>query len=149
MTSSALPTPTCAEDFSREWVSSVTGPHFVSKGLDPSHVHVTAVKAEKNCIQGILSTTYVVDVQYEVEGRETEEGRESPAKYNQSSMILPIIPLDEGKMSLFVKVPLRGDPLYTSVNARELCMLTQVLPKLQVSRSTYSRLFVPNALLCI
>ena len=34
--------------------------------------------------------------------------------------------------SIFVKVPLKDDPTFASVNVRELVMFTDVLPKLQV-----------------
>ena len=35
--------------------------------------------------------------------------------------------------SIFVKVPLKDDPTFASVNVRELVMFTDVLPKLQVN----------------
>ena len=34
--------------------------------------------------------------------------------------------------NIFVKVPLKDDPTFASVNVRELVMFTDVLPKLQV-----------------
>ena len=34
--------------------------------------------------------------------------------------------------SIFVKVPLKDDPTFASVNVREPAMFTDVLPKLQV-----------------
>ena len=40
---------------------------------------------------------------------------------------------DPETKSIFVKVPLKDDPTFASVNVRELVMFTDVLPKLQVS----------------
>ena len=62
-------------------------------------------------LQGILSTTYVVDFDYEVSsGDDDREKREG---------------------SVFVKVPLRDQPQFASVNVREAAMLKEVLPKLK------------------
>ena len=62
-------------------------------------------------LQGILSITYVVDVDYV--GPNEEGEKEHQTKH------------------LFAKVPLKDDPNFASVNIRELIMLTKVLPQLQ------------------
>ncbi len=84
--SRALPkTPKSEREFDAEWVSAVMRDFFVSEGLDPDQVCVNIVKARKNDVQGILSTTYIVDFEYSIKGGETK------AK------------------SIFVKVPLKGN----------------------------------------
>ena len=50
--------------FSIEWVKSFMNGYFERKGKDPSKVDIIDLKVEKNCIQGILSTAYLIDVQY-------------------------------------------------------------------------------------
>ena len=41
--------------------------------------------------------------------------------------------------SIFVKVPLKDDPTFASVNVRELVMFTDVLPKLQVNHQRLAK----------
>eukprot|EP00096_Caligus_rogercresseyi_P007282 TRINITY_DN250_c0_g4_i1.p1 TRINITY_DN250_c0_g4~~TRINITY_DN250_c0_g4_i1.p1 ORF type:complete len:526 (-),score=116.81 TRINITY_DN250_c0_g4_i1:519-2096(-) len=104
--------PEGPEDFSVPWVEHVTKEYFARENI--KDVQILDVKAKDNVLQGILSKTYVVDVQYSgrIINDEGEESQETCEK------------------SLFVKVPLK-DPGFASVNVRELCMLKDVLPKLQ------------------
>ncbi len=99
------PTPQSEAEFTPEWTKAVMRSYFVDDlEVDPGDVEVTEVRAAKNEVQGILSVTYVVDVKYRVrKGAENEE--------------------EEGEKSIFVKVPLQGEPMHHSVNVRELTML--------------------------
>ena len=101
-------TPQSEEAFTPEWVASVTNDYFTQEDLDPKDIDILSVQACKNEVQGILSTTYIVDAKYK--NSEEEE---------------------EKDLSLFVKVPLKGDQLFETVNKRELIMFRDVLPKLQ------------------
>ncbi len=87
-------TPTDESGFDPAWVAAVALTHLASleeeEGLanvEPEQIRILrVVRAERNEVQGILSTTYVVHFEYCIEGRE-EQVKEQ---------------------SLFVKVPLRG-----------------------------------------
>jgi hypothetical protein len=59
-----IPTPEKVEDFSPEWVAFVLHDYFVRNDKDPNHVQILKVDAKVNEVQGILSTTFVVDVEY-------------------------------------------------------------------------------------
>ena len=59
-----IATPDKEEDFSAEWVSFVLQDYFKSNEKDPELVEIVKVTAKKNEVQGILSTTFVVDVDY-------------------------------------------------------------------------------------
>ena len=57
------------------------------------------------------------------------------ARFSDASYNLELIRLGDEEAetkSIFVKVPLKDDPTFASVNVRELVMFTDVLPKLQV-----------------
>ena len=43
--------------------------------IDPENVNIVEVKAIKNVLQGILSTTYVVDVDFEAPNENGEKGK--------------------------------------------------------------------------
>lgn len=63
-----MATPQTPEEFTLEWVSPIINRYFEEKkGKDLSKIQIVDVKAEKNCLQGILSTTFVVDVIYKDE----------------------------------------------------------------------------------
>ena len=97
------PTPQTEADFTPEWFRFVTRNYFKEEGRDPDKITVVSVKAVKNELQGILSTTFVVDGELQIEDPgEDEEAEET--------------------LSIFVKVPLQGEPMYHSVNTRELTM---------------------------
>jgi hypothetical protein len=59
-----IATPDREEDFSSEWVLFVLHEYFKSNEKDPELVQIVNVSAKKNEVQGILSTTFVVDVEY-------------------------------------------------------------------------------------
>lgn len=59
-----IPTPDKIEDFSSEWVAFVLRDFFERNDKDPATVEILKVDAKVNEVQGILSTTYVVDVEY-------------------------------------------------------------------------------------
>ena len=50
--------------FSIEWVKSFMDGYFERKGKDSSNIELVDLKVEKNSIQGILSTAYLIDVLY-------------------------------------------------------------------------------------
>jgi len=102
-------TPTCPTQFSKAWLLHVLDDWFTQQGVDTSQVDIVDIAAARNGLQGQLSTTYTVDVEYMV-------GNTAP-----------------GQKSLFVKVPLVGPAAqsFKAVNVREECMLTRVLPQLQ------------------
>uniref|UniRef100_A0A0K2T6X4 CHK kinase-like domain-containing protein n=1 Tax=Lepeophtheirus salmonis TaxID=72036 RepID=A0A0K2T6X4_LEPSM len=107
-----ITTPESCDDFSTNWVQSVTKEYFVMENIKDARV--LSVSAKDNELQGILSKTFVLDIEYrglevDDDGEEKEETKER---------------------SIFVKVPLK-DPNFVSVNVRELVMLKEVLPKLQ------------------
>ena len=61
------PTPDTEEEFSIEWVTPIFRQQLIKEGeVDPDDVTILEVRAKKNCLQGILSTTYTVDVDYKV-----------------------------------------------------------------------------------
>jgi len=59
-----IPTPEKIEDFSPEWVAFVLRDFFERNEKDPLRVEILKVDAKVNEVQGILSTTFVVDVDY-------------------------------------------------------------------------------------
>ena len=69
------PTPQSEDEFSVDWVRPIL---LESLGkdleIDPGQVQVLEVRAKKNALQGILSTTFVVDVDYEVPNEDGEIG---------------------------------------------------------------------------
>jgi len=60
-----LPTPDKEEDFNADWVLFVLKDYFERNERDPELVKVLNVSAQKNEVQGILSTTFVVDVEFQ------------------------------------------------------------------------------------
>ena len=61
-----LPTPDCESDFTVEWAKPILEDYFKkTSDIDPNDIKVLEVRAKKNELQGILSITYVVDVEYE------------------------------------------------------------------------------------
>ena len=101
MTSDPPPIPTSAEGFTPDWALAVMRKWFekndkcidnvkiirVEPKVNPEQVHSKETKCitQLNVFQGLLSTTFMVDVFF------TEDGNE------------------EEKKSIFVKVPLTGD----------------------------------------
>jgi len=82
---------------------------FVRNDFPPESVKITGVKGRLNALQGVLSTTYIVDITFTgPEGHQEQK-------------------------SLFVKVPLTGQSghNFKDVNIREYAMLSSVLPSLQ------------------
>ena len=70
------PTPQSESDFSVDWVRPILLESFRKEGeIDPETVEVLEVRAEKNSLQGILSTTFVVDVDYEAPDESGEMGK--------------------------------------------------------------------------
>lgn len=59
-----LPTPNSVEDFSKEWIEFVLQNYFVKNELDPDKIEIKSFEAKKNELQGILSTTFIVDVEF-------------------------------------------------------------------------------------
>ena len=53
--------------FSIQWVKSFMDGYFERKGKDPNKINIIDLKVQKNDIQGILSTAYLVDVRYKDE----------------------------------------------------------------------------------
>ncbi len=97
----APPTPNDESGFDSEWVQAVTRDYLAKldsdeqdsddgeTSPDPDKIKVTkVVKAVKNEVQGILSTTYVVDFEYQI--LDGNDGCETKDK------------------SIFVKIPLKG-----------------------------------------
>ena len=70
------PTPQSEDEFSVDWVRPIL---LESLGkdleIDPGQVQVLEVRAKKNALQGILSTTFVVDVDYEAPNEDGEIGK--------------------------------------------------------------------------
>ena len=60
-----LPTPDKEDDFNADWVSFVLKDYFERNEKEPELVRILSVSAKKNEVQGILSTTFVVDVDYQ------------------------------------------------------------------------------------
>ena len=52
------------ELFSIQWIRSFIDGYFQRRGKDPSKIDIVDLKIQKNAIQGILSTAYLVDVLY-------------------------------------------------------------------------------------
>ncbi|CAM6053922.1 unnamed protein product [Sphagnum tenellum] len=96
-------TPSSESEFTKEWILHVLQD---SLSQDDGPIEVISFEARKNEVQGILSTTFVVDIQLRV---------------GDSNL----------KKSIFVKVPLKDEPAYRNVNIREATMLREVLPQLQ------------------
>jgi len=103
------PTPTCVEQFTKEWLKYVMDDWFVKNDIKTEAVDIVHFSAALNSLQGLLSTTYIVDIDFTV---------------NNS---------DQQSKSIFVKVPLTGHSAqnFKSVNVRENSMLGQVLPRMQ------------------
>jgi len=101
-------TPTKIEDFTQVWAAAVLEKTWSDIDIDSNKVEIVSVEAKLNGLQGLLSTTYIVDVQYSYEGTEDTK-------------------------SIFVKIPLNkdGEATYHEANTREHTMFTEVLPKLQ------------------
>merc|ERR1719464_2660084 len=69
------PTPENESEFSIQWVTPILKKQLEKEGeIDPESVNVVEVKAFKNSVQGILSTTFVVDVNFEVRNENGEKG---------------------------------------------------------------------------
>ena len=109
------PTPEREEDFDVAWAEAVTT-DFIKERVKEDEdldevseaIEIKRVTAKKNEVQGILSTTYIVSIHFTLSGEDQER-----------------------EASVFVKVPLKDEPMYESVNVRELVMFRDVLPKLQ------------------
>ena len=71
------PTPQSEDEFSVDWVRPILLESLGKSGLeiDPEQVQVLEVRAKKNVLQGILSTTFVVDVDYEAPNEDGEIGK--------------------------------------------------------------------------
>ena len=70
------PTPENESEFSIEWVTPILKKQLEKEGeIDPDSVNVVEVKAFKNSVQGILSTTFVVDVDFEAPNENGEKGK--------------------------------------------------------------------------
>ena len=52
------------ELFSKQWIRSFIDGYFQRRGKDPAKIDIVDLKIQKNAIQGILSTAYLVDVLY-------------------------------------------------------------------------------------
>jgi len=102
-------TPTTVEAFDPVWAKHVLSGWFLKNDFPVESVNVLRVSASLNSLQGLLSTTYQVEVAFSVKGGAEEQ------------------------KSIFVKVPLTGSKAqdYKEVNTREFAMLSDVLPKLQ------------------
>ena len=80
MTSTELvgPTPENESEFSIEWVTPILTKQLEKEGeIDPDRVNVVEVTAVKNSVQGILSTTFVVDVDFEAPNENGEKGKKT------------------------------------------------------------------------
>lgn len=118
------PTPQTEAEFTPDWFRAVTRKYFEQEGRDPDKISLVGeVRAAKNELQGILSTTFVVEA--DLRNEEPNEDVE-----------------EEEVFSIFVKVPLQGEPMYHSVNTRELTMFKVT----QKSRQTQQSRLVPTTL---
>lgn len=122
-----LATPQSEDDFGQAWIQAVLDQ--MEEDEETEGHQLASFQVRKNEVQGILSTTFIVDVKLQDDnGHQVDK-------------------------SIFVKVPLR-DPnvAFESVNKRELVMLTQVLPKLQDFLDTncdgFFRLPMPKTIYC-
>ena len=60
-----MSTPQKVEDFTLDWIKPIILKYFEEKkAKDVTKIELVEVKAQKNSLQGILSTTYVVDIIY-------------------------------------------------------------------------------------
>lgn len=101
-----MKTPKSEDEFTPEWAFMALESFFQEEEMKLGDIEMVQVQARKNEVQGILSETFVVDVNFRHQGNEEFK-------------------------SIFVKVPLHGEPLYKVVNEREKIMFQDVLPKLQ------------------
>jgi len=103
------PTPTCVEEFNKEWIKYVMDDWFAKNDIKTESVDIVNFAASLNSLQGLLSTTYIVDIDFTVDNADLQQ------------------------KSIFLKVPLTGPSAqnFKAVNVRENSMLGQVLPKLQ------------------
>ncbi|XP_059096049.1 uncharacterized protein LOC131890667 [Tigriopus californicus] len=101
-----MKTPKSENEFTPDWAMFVLESFFNEEEMKLTDIEIVQVQAQKNEVQGILSETFVVDVDFRHQGNEESK-------------------------SIFVKVPLHGEPLYKVVNEREKIMFQDVLPKLQ------------------
>ena len=70
------PTPQNEEEFDIEWVTPILKNQLEKEGeIDPNDIKVIGVKAHKNSLQGILSTTFVVDVEFEGPDENGDHGK--------------------------------------------------------------------------
>ena len=53
-----------APNFSSQWIRSFIDGYFERRGKDPQKIDIVELKVQKNAIQGILSTAYLVDILY-------------------------------------------------------------------------------------
>ena len=63
-------TPQSESEFTPEWAKFALSKHFEAEEMDAAEVEVVGVAAAKNEVQGILSLTYVVDVEFKYKGEE-------------------------------------------------------------------------------
>ena len=76
MTSDIGPTPETEAEFTIKWVEPILKSQLKKEGeIDPEEIKIVEVRAQKNSLQGILSTTFVVDVDFE--GPDPENGETS------------------------------------------------------------------------
>lgn len=113
--------------FTIPWVKSFMDGYFQRKGKDPTKIDIIDLKIQKNSIQGILSTAYLIDVMFKDLNPPLDEFEEAEMEESEDGV---------RTKSIFVKVPLKGtssaeSALFKAFNERELTMLVDVLPKLQ------------------
>ena len=83
-----LPTPEKEEEFTVEWATPILQDYFKrTNDTDPSDIKVLSVKAKKNELQGILSITYVVDVEFEVCTNDTIWIRQNGRNQNENLLL--------------------------------------------------------------
>merc|ERR1712223_595850 len=92
--------PTCVEEFTKSWAQFVLGRWLASQERGAQGLEVTKVEAKLNSQQGLLSTTYLVEIYFHTTsgGREDvleEEERKSGGRENALE--------EEEKKSVFVK----------------------------------------------
>ena len=71
------PTPQSEDEFSVDWVRPILLESLGKEEIELEQVQVLEVRAKKNALQGILSTTFVVDVDYEAPNEDGEMGKKS------------------------------------------------------------------------
>ena len=69
------PTPQSEDEFSVDWVRPILLESLGKEEIELEQVQVLEVRAKKNALQGILSTTFVVDVDYEAPNEDGEMGK--------------------------------------------------------------------------